>query len=191
MKITTKILLIAIVVLLITSGVLSYLYKKSRDESKRQTANVENLIKAKNQELSLTRQEFSKSETQWKVKIDSLIKREKITLNRVKTITITNTVYRDTGRVKIVYKEPIQKPDKSYSIPISYTQSCWGICGQILTVDKNAKLQIDIRTASNSAQLLVTRKRFLGFLWWKRDEQFRAYSDCGDITFTKINFVKK
>ena len=191
MKITTKILLIVIVVLLIVSGVFGYLYKKNRSEAKRQTANVENLIKAKNQELQLTRDEFSRSEAQWKVKIDSLLKSEKIALKKVKVVTIINTQYRDTGSVKIVYKDPIQKPDKSYSIPVSYSDKCWGMAGQILTIDPNAKLLIDKRTTSNSSQLLVTRSRFLGFLWWKKGESFKAYTDCGEVNFTKIIFTKK
>lgn len=191
MKLTTKILLIIIAALSISVLVLGYLNKKNRDEKKRQTANVENLIKAKNQELQLTRDEFSKSEAQWKLKVDSLLKAEKIALKKVKVVTIVNTQYRDTGSVKIIYKDPVQKPDKSYSIPVSYSDKCWGMAGQILTIDPNAKLQVDKRTTSNSSQLLVTRSRFLGFLWWKKGESFKAYTDCGEVNFTKIIFTKK
>jgi len=120
-----------------------------------------------------------------------LLHANKIALNKVKTVTVINTEYRDTGSVKIVYRDPILKPDKSYSIPVSYSEMCWGMSGQILTTDPKSKLQIDVRTASNSAQLLVTRKRFLGFLWWKRGETYKLYSDCGESDFTKINFIKK
>lgn len=191
MKLTTKILLTAILVLVIVSGVLEYLYRKANREAKRQTANVENLIKAKNQELTLTREEYRLSETKWKEKIDSLLKQEKIALKKVKVVTIVNTQYVDTGSVKVMYKDPVLKPDKSYSIPVSYSDKCWGMAGQILTTDENARLQIDKRTTTNSSQLLVTRSRFLGFLWWKKGESFKAYTDCGEVNFTKIIFTKK
>lgn len=190
MKFTTKILLIVVTVLVMVSGVLLYLYKKNLYEAKRQTVNVENLVKKHNQELILTREEYQQAENSWKLKIDSLLKANKIALNKVKVVTVVNTEYRDTGSVKVVYKEPVQKPDKSYSIPVSYNEPCWGIAGQILTTDKMAKLQIDLRRADNSIQLLVTRKRFLGFLWWRKEEKFKAYSDCGEVNFTKITFVK-
>ena len=191
MKLTTKILLTAILVLVIILGVLGYLYRKANREAKRQTANVENLIKAKNQELTLTREEYRLSETKWKEKIDSLLKQEKIALKKVKVVTIVNTQYVDTGSVKVIYKDPVLKPDKSYSIPVSYSDKCWGMAGQILTTDENARLQIDKRTTTNSSQLLVTRSRFLGFLWWKKGESFKAYTDCGEVNFTKIIFTKK
>jgi hypothetical protein len=191
MKITTKISLITIAALLLMLAIIGYLYKESRKEVKRQTSNVENLVKKHNQELTLTRDEFKLSETLWRVKVDSLLKAEKIALRKVKTVTVVNTVYRDTGSVRVIYREPIKKPDQSFSIPISYQDNCWGVSGQISTTDKDAKLQIDVRSCNNSAQLLVTRSRFLGFLWWKKGETFKAYSDCGEVDFTKINFIKK
>lgn len=186
-------IVIVFLLLITTVGVLGYLYNESRKEVKRQTANVENLVKVRNQNLTLTREEFKRSETKWKFKVDSLLKAEKIALNKVKEITLINTVYRDTGSVKIIYKEPVLKPDKSYSIPISTPDEnlCWGMKGQILTTDPNAKLQIDLRRANNSSQLLILRSRFLGFLWWKKTGKYKLNSDCGESDFTKITFVKK
>ncbi|MBV5348909.1 hypothetical protein JZU61_04535 [bacterium] len=191
MKLTTKIMLIVIIVLLIAFSGLGYLYRENLAEVRRQTSNVENLVKKHNQELSLTREEWRNSDTKWSHKLDSLLKAQKIALNKVKDATVVDIQYRDTGSVKIFYLDPVLKPDKSYSIPVSYFDSCWGMSGQILSADRNSKLQIDVRRADNSIQLLVTRSRFLGFLWWKKGETFKAYSDCGEVTFTKINFIKK
>lgn len=184
-------MIIVIIVLLIISSGLGYLYRQSLSEVRRQTSNVENLVKKHNQVLSLTRQEWKSSDAAWKKKIDSLLNAEKIALKKVKAATVVCVQYRDTGSVKIVYKDPVLKPDQSYSIPVSYFESCWGMAGQIMTQDPNAKLQIDVRKADNSIQLLVTRSRFLGFLWWKKKEDIKGYSDCGEVGFTKIQFVKK
>jgi len=191
MKLSTKIFLIAIVALSILVSVLGYLYKESLAEAKRQTSNVENLVKKQNQVLALTHGEWQKSETVWRYKVDSLLKVIKVNANKVKVVTIINTQYRDTGSVIILGKEPILKPDKSYSIPVSYSDKCWGMAGQILTTDPKSRLQIDKRTAANSSQLLVLRSRFLGFLWWKKGEDYKIYSDCGESDFTKISFIKK
>ena len=190
MKLKDKILLVVITVLVLSVLILGYLYKNSKDEAHRQTANVENLVKLHNQELILTRNEFSHVEAKWKAKVDSLVKALHLKINNVKTVTIINTEYRDTGSVIVVMKEPVLKPDKTFSVPFTYKDKCWGVAGQILTTDKNSKVRIDTKTFDNSSQLLVTRKRFLGFLWWKKDEVFKAYTDCGEITFTKITFVK-
>lgn len=190
MNLKTKIVIGTIVILVCICSALGYFLKKTLAENKRQSHNFENLVKLHNQELVLTREEFKLSETSWRLKIDSLLKANKILLNKVKTITIVSTVYKDTGSVIILSKEPIQKPDKSYSIPVIYTSKCWGLSGQILTVDKDAKFRLDEKRANNNYQLLVTRKRFLGFLWWTKDERFRLFSDCGEGTFTKISFVK-
>lgn len=190
MKLTTKILICTVAFLLISSSGLLFLYNKSKVEAKRQTENVQNLTKQYNQELTLTRAEFKKAETEWKTKVDSLLEANKIVLKKVKEITLIEVQYKDTGSVKIIYKDIAVNPDKTFIIPISYSDKCWGMEGRILTLDKNSKLEIDTRTANNSAQLLVTRKRFLGFLWWKKETDFKAYTDCGEITFTKIDFVK-
>ena len=190
MKIKDKILLTVIIVLLLSVLILGYLYRNSIKENKRQTANVENLVKAKNQELILTRGEYSKSEAKWKTKIDSLTKALHIKVSNIKTITLINTIYRDTGSVMVLMKEPVLKPDKTFSIPFTFKDKCWGVAGQVLTTDKESKVRIDSRVFNNEQQLLVTRKRFLGFLWWKKDETFKAYTDCGEVPFTKITFVK-
>lgn len=191
MKLSTKIYLIVLAFFFIATVGLSYLYQKARAEAKRQTSNVENLVKKQNQVLALTHGEWEKSETVWRYKVDSLLEVIKVNANKVKVVTIINTQYQDTGSVIILGKEPISKPDKSYSIPVSYSDKCWGMAGQILTTDPRSRLQIDKRTATNSSQLLVLRSRFLGFLWWKKGEDYRLYSDCGESDFTKISFIKK
>ena len=186
-----NLLALVIVAFIITTSTLLILYRGAKHEAKRQSENVANLTKEKNQILKITRSEFERSETKWKQKIDSVIKAEGIKLSQIKAATVLETVYRDTGGVKVVYKDPILLPDKEYSIPVTYYTKCWGMVGTITTIDKNAKLDIVERTASNSVQLLITRKRALGFLWWKKGEQYKGYSDCGEVEFTSVTFVKK
>lgn len=186
-----NIVIALIIALIITASSLYILYRNASIEAKRQTENVANLIKEKDQILKITREEFEKSEAKWKCKIDSVIKAEGIKLNQVKSATVIQTVYRDTGRVNIIYQTPVAISDSLYFVQISYHDKCWGVAGTIKSSDKNAQLHITERSASNSAQLIVTRKRFLGFLWWQKGEQFRAYSDCGEVEFTNVTFVKK
>ena len=177
-------------VLLVSCVVLLNLMLSERQKRIRQDENVKQLLQDKDQTLNLTTSEFEKTETAWRHKLDSVINDRDIKLRSIKQAIITRVVYRDTGTVKIVYKDPIKQADQSYKVPINYYSGCWGIKGDILTVDKAAKLNITERTANNSAQLIVTRKLFLGFLWPTKQEQFKAFADCGEISFTKINFVK-
>jgi coenzyme F420-reducing hydrogenase alpha subunit len=190
MNLRTKIEVAVFVILFFSVVFLLKVNKLNKEQADRQTANVENLTKAHEQELTLTHAEFEKADVWWKYKIDSLTKANKIKPKQVKSATIIRTEYKDTGSVKIVYKTPIGEPKKGYVIPVSYADSCWGMKGTILSTDPNSKLNIAERTAVNSAQLLVTQKRFLGFLWRKKKQTFKAYTDCGEIDFTKIEFTK-
>ena len=189
MTLKSKIILGVFLLMLIEIVILTRLYKQSKSEVKRQKLNIESLTKQHNQELILTRAEFKQADNWWKHKIDSLMISNNIKLKQIKTVTILKTEFRDTGSVKIMYKESV-KEAKGYKIPFSYQDSCWGIKGTILSSDLNSKIDISERISKNSAQLLVTRKRFLGFLWWKKKETFKAYIDCGEIDFTKIEFTK-
>jgi len=130
--------------------------------------------------------------TSWSNKIDSLIKSNKMALKSVKSATIIQTVYKDTTIVNITQSEPQKQPDSSYFIPVTSNNGCWGIKGYIRSEDENSTLTITERTANNSVQLLVLRKRFIGFLWYmNRKTEYKAFSDCGDATFNQINFVEK
>lgn len=139
--------------------------------------------------LNVTYEEFKQLDTKYKKKLDSLMESAKIKPKSVKSATIINTVYKDTGSTKIVYKEPKQRPDKSYLIQVSVNGDCWGLNGQILSKDSSSKLEITERFANNSTQLVVQRrKKFL--FWTVRKESFKAYRDCGEMTVTQINFIK-
>ena len=195
MSVKTKIFIGVIFILASGLAIFYFSWKQERHERIRHEANEAELTKnidQVNMVLDLERKDFEKMNTKWSNKIDSVIEANKIALKSVKSATIINTVYKDTGSFKIVYREPEKQPDSSYIIPITTDNGCWGLKGQILTTDKNAKFKVTERTASNSAQLIVLRKRFLGFLWYKnKTSEYRAFSDCGEVEFNKVNFVKK
>ena len=195
MSVKTKIFIGVIFILASGLAIFYFSWKQERHERIRHEANEAELTKnidQVNMVLDLERKDFEKMNTKWSNKIDSVIEANKIALKSVKSATIINTVYKDTGSFKIVYREPEKQPDSSYIIPITTDNGCWGLKGQILTTDKNAKFKVTERTANNSAQLIVLRKRFLGFLWYKnKTSEYRAFSDCGEVEFNKVNFVKK
>ena len=140
-------------------------------------------------QMNLTLDEFKRLETKDRTKIDSLLKVSKIKPKHIKQATVVNTDYRDTTITETVYLPAIQRPDRSFVIPITSGNSCWGMKGRILSTDENSKFEITEKTANNSAQILVTKKR--GFWWWKKPERIQAFGDCGEIDVTHINFVKK
>lgn len=161
---------------------------KLKTNNARQSENFVQLNQ-QNQVLTLKIDEYSDLHTKDSQKLDSLIKVIKLKPKQIKSATVINTIYKDTTIERIIYL-PVQKqPDLSYIIPITTDNGCWGLKGQILSKDPDSKFKVTERTSNNSAQLIVTpRKKFL--FWTIRKEKYQAYSDCGEVTFTQINFVK-
>jgi len=212
MKLQTKIIigLVAFIfVLFIALGVSVKLYQKEHAEKIRHEQNESELTKNLDQVnmiLNLSRADFAKMNTWWSNKVDSVAKANKIAPKSIQSATIINTKYKDTVKTEASHKEPeIAKkeeveslkiqPSKSavvYRIPVEENNGCWGMKGNIITTDRNAKLNITERMANNSSQLLILRERFLGFLWYKnKTAEGKSFSDCGTSTFNVIKFSKK
>lgn len=154
-------------------------------------ANLANITAQKVRELVLTKGEFNKLNTVWKNKLDSVLNANEIALRRVKGTVIIKTAYRDTGSVKIVYRDVIRMPDSSFKIPVGFDNQCWSMRGEIRSFDPKSTLDILERGSRNSVQKIAIKpKRFLGFLWITRGGEARAYSDCGCVDVTEIEFIK-
>lgn len=184
-----KYLILAIVILILFLGFGIKQYFDMKADRNRIADNFSQVTKD-NQVLNLTLGEYKDLNTRASAKLDSLIKVNSIKPKSVKQATIINTVYRDTGSIKTIYLPAEKQPDLSYKIPISVKKESWSMKGVILSTDQNSKLNITELQYSNSAQLLIVRKRFLGFLWYGKKTEYKAYSDYGEINFTQINFLK-
>jgi hypothetical protein len=138
--------------------------------------------------MNLTLAEYRILNSKAKVKIDSVLAVLKIKPKWVKGATVIETQYRDTTIEKIVYLPAQKQPDSSFKIAFSSDNGCVGVKGHILSKDPKSSVTITERTANNSTQLIVTKKR--GHLWWKKPEKYRALNDCGKVEFTQINFEK-
>ena len=187
-----KLYLIGAIVLLLTGLSLvlhrNSILKKDRD---RQTENIANITKENERQLVLKLEDYKALNAKWKTTLDSTLKANDIALKHVKGATIIITQYKDTGSTKIIYKDVIKLPDGSFKIPVGFDSQCWGFKGEILSKDQSSSLKINEKTANNSIQLVVTKdKYFLGFLWKTRNAEYKAFSDCGKVDFTKIDFVK-
>jgi len=182
---------ILILLLFIGLGLTFNTVVKLRADNNRLKANQENLTALHDRELTLSKKEYNDLNTVWKTKLDDVLKDNEIKLRNVQQATVIQTVFRDTGSTKIIYKDVIQLPDKSFKIPVSVAEECWGMKGFVNSTDPNSQLEITERTGLNSVQLIVVRKRFLGVLWFNGKTDFKAFSDCGNVDVTKINFQKK
>ena len=168
---------------------LGKLYRDMKDDRNRIATNFEQVNK-ENSVLNLKAGELAKLNTEVSHKLDSVMKANKIKPKQLVSATIIKTEYKDTGSVKIVYKEPIALSDSTYRIELSYKDSCWGMKGVVLTKDKNTSFVLVERSAINNVQLIVTKKRFLGFLWVQpKKQRYRIFSDCGQANYTLINII--
>lgn len=184
----TRLLVIALIVVSIA---LFWFWKVNKSLKIDNAMVSENFVQKDRQvsQLNLTVEEFKDLDTKSSKTIDSLLKVIKERPKNIKQATSIEIQYIDTGSTKIIYKEPIVQPDKSFVIPVSFDSDCWGMKGQILSKDPGSKLEIKERIASNKAQVVVIkRKRFL--FWTIRKEQIKAFNECGEISVTQINFQK-
>lgn len=164
---------------------------KTLTEIDRGKANLANITAEKIRDLVLNKKEYNKLNTTWKWKLDSVLNANEIELKRVKGTVIVRTIYRDTGSVKIVYRDVIRMPDNSFKIPVSFDNQCWSMKGEIRSFDANSTLDIHERGSRNSVQKIeIKPRRLLGFLWITKGGEVKAYSDCGEVDVTKIEFVK-
>jgi hypothetical protein len=185
-----KYLIIAVVILTLSLiGTGKYCLEVIADRN-RIEGNFEQIGK-QNSVLNLKVGELGKLNTEASHKLDSVMKANKIKPKQLVSATITKIQYKDTGSVKIVYKTPVMALDSTYTIGVSYSDSCWSMKGSLLSKDPKTTFVLVERTASNNVQLLVTQKRFLGFLWVQpKKQKHRIFSDCGEVEFTQINMVK-
>jgi hypothetical protein len=162
---------------------------KLKKDNDRVSENFAQVTK-ENQVLNLSVEEYKQLDTENRYKLDSLLKVIKLKPKYIKGATIINTEYKDTGTTKIVYKTIEKLPSGRFSIPFESSTDCWGVKAAIISADPTSTVNIKERTTNNSIQLLVIkRKKFL--FWTVRKEEFKAFSDCGEVTFTQINFVKR
>jgi len=185
----TLILFSLIFILSFTLGVVVKSNIKKNKTIDRIESNFEQVTQS-NSVLNTTISELSTVNTKMVAKYDSVIRVNKIKPKQVKSATIIQTVYKDTVIEKIVYLPAKKQKDESFIIPISTDNGCWGMKGEILSKDGDSKFKVTERTANNSAQLVVTkRKKFL--FWTIKPEKYQAFSDCGEVNFTQINIVKR
>jgi predicted RND superfamily exporter protein len=193
-----KLVLVVVLILFVISWVhRGQKINQLQEENSRKDKNLEEITKKNGSELTITHDEFKTIDTPMAHKIDSVSKVAKISLKSIKNSEVISSSYKDTTRreAKSEAAQEIKPPKpmsvRYYKIPVKEDAECWGFKGYILSSDSNAKLVITQRTANNSIQRLEVSKRFLGFLWYTKKSEFKAFTDCGEIKIDKINFVKK
>lgn len=178
--------------LLVAFILISYLWNRNdylKHDRNRIKTNFEQVTQ-ENSVLNTTVDELEYVKTKMVAKYDSVILANKIKPKQVKSATIIQTQYKDTIIEKIVYLPSEKQPDDSYIIPITSSNGCWGLKGEILTNDPETKFNITEKTFNNSHQLIVTpKKKFL--FWTIKPEKYQLFNDCGEGTFTQINIVKR
>ena len=168
-----------------------------KKDNSRLSKNMISVTDDTNRELTLKQTEYDKMNGKWKISLDSVLKANRIKKKAVSDATNINIRYDDTSKTNVVHKDPILVPSptplapKYYKIPVQVDGVCWGMKGYILSADPQSKLEVSDRNSSNSIQLFIVRKQFLGFLWYTGESEHKAFSDCGQLEITQIHFVKK
>lgn len=183
--IPSRVKFVIIGAMLISIAVLVELTAHLKQENIRLAKNIENITKESSRELELAKGEYKNINAKWKTTLDSVISQYDIKLKNVRSATIIDVQYRDTGSVKLVYK-PVERIDSLFAVPVAYSDDCWGVSGIIMSKDSMAKFELKERIYRSKVQILVIEKR--RFIFWKK-RQFRAFNNCGemDVTDVKIN----
>lgn len=188
----SKLVLWLIIACLCLCSTVAYLYNSNvslKQDNKRHSDNFEQL-NSENKVLNLTVGEYKLLMGRDKEKIDSLLKVIDERPKYLKSATVINIEYKDTNSIQPIYLAAEKQPNsESFIIPIEVNSDCWGFKGSITSKDPKTKLEINERTSINSVQLVVIKKK--KFLFWTvKKEQFKGFSDCGELNITQINFVK-
>lgn len=185
-------LIIAISVLFGSLVAVIRLNNELKKDNERVSLNFNEINKAKDQILNVTLKEYDQLSDKYKVKLDSLLKVISVKPKQVISATLIKNVYLDTNRVVIMPKiQSFDAKNGLFTLPISLDSACWSFKGAILSKDSSARLEITERKSVNDIQLVVTKdKYFLGFLWRTKKGTYKAFSECGAVEFTQINFVK-
>lgn len=175
-----------------------------RKENKRQATNLVQLNTDHQRDLVLTRKEAKTlADESWQHRIDSTAKANGFKPRSIAGATVIQISNRDTGKTDVIHGTPVIIPPKEiakkdtgkidqmipmYQIPVSVDKKCWGMKGVIVTTDPKAQLSIMETNAPNGIDILLVRKRFLGFLWFTKETKVHAYADCGELDITNVTY---
>ena len=191
-----------IIALMISGGLNTWQHAKLKDKSDqiviltdqistlRDQASTVQAIDART--IAVTRDTYEGIVSDLKTKLDSVESANHIRRDDVIAATEVRYVYVNRGDVQATIDpvEDVPEFGQPYKLPVSYNSPCWSMKGVLVSRDPDAKLTITERTASNSIQLLVLKpRRFLGFLWRTRRQQFRVFSDCGEAKIAGVKFI--
>lgn len=194
------------IVLLSGVGFVWKLYADMKADRNRIDRNFEQLTKSSEQtniDLELTRQEFEKMNTDWSNRMKSVIEESGKKLSQVKEYYELQISYRDSVDKLAKMGEPVEikEPDKKpvpgiaqskpkFKVPFSKTDSCQFVKGIVTSTDPRPQVQITDSGFNVAGDLFATRGRFLGFLWWKKPTEYIAVTNCGEIKYKHLKFIK-
>lgn len=189
MKLTTKILIIAVVLLSIALGLFYHQWQNNKDRADRMSINYNDVVK-ENFDLNLKYSELNEFQ---KKRIDRLTDSLKIKTKKVKEyvyVNITDTIH-DTIRIELTLIEP-------FTYKFSKDTACFSIEGLINNKNDIPELQFTQLEYSNNVEYLIYCQRKKWEFWFiksrlfgKKENQLEVISKCGTSTVQKINLIKK
>ena len=199
----TPYFIIVILALVIFSGVAVTKCSTNKATGDRQAENVQSKGDSI-QKLNLTLNEFKNLQFRDKDKIDSLMIANDTKARLIDRISISKTKYKDTTKTSANVGSPViiapitsnkdtLKPKEPvlYSLPVESSNKCWGMVGEMITTDPNAKFNVLQRSFETIQSAIFKRqKRFLGFLWITQHRSIIANTNCGQTETTDITISK-
>ena len=143
-------------------------------------------------QIQVTNESYSHIKAAWKTKLDSVLSANKIKIKQTESATITTTNYVDTVPVNADIGLPVKMADlPTFRVPVSYTEKCWSIKGEVISIDPSPQFTITERKSNNSIQQVITlpRKILFGLITIKKGK-YRVFSDCGEPIENSVTFIK-
>ena len=164
------------------------------DQNEKLSAQVKNIQWEDANMMQITHQTYTGMVNSLKSKLDSTIKANHIKTEDVISANVVNTNFEANKEVDAsvgdAFKLDPVDDRPQFEVPVTYSETCWAIEGKIISFDPSPRFTILKRTAKNSVQLMVLRpRRVLGFLWRKKNYQFKIFSDCGEAAIEGVKFT--
>lgn len=207
MKLTTKILIGLVIVLSALFFVTGKMWLKEKKERIRHEINESELTKnldQSNMDLTLSRKDFAKMQTNWSNRVDSIVKVKDWKIKQITELYSMEIAYHDSVNklAQMGTPEPIKQPNskvlpkstavnrQAFKIPFTQADSCMFVKGIIISTDPTSKVKITDKGFKSVGDLFAKRKRALGFLWWQKPTEYYSVSNCGEMKYTHIKFFK-
>lgn len=183
------------IVLIISNVILIENNVRYKTTNERLNKNI-TVIGNDNYTLQLTNKELKNfikiKDTNYKKQIDSILKDNKIKIDKLKSLQIVKIIDIDTVPIYVQFKDTLKKNDSIYQKTFKTSRKCVSVSGTVYSKDISTNVRIDSIIGSNNIYIIKSyKKSFWDYIFFRKGKLVETIeSDCGNPTNSQIEVIK-